>query len=158
MVWLDVHMFYHNGYIRVGATGHSGPFGGGGDWKTKWGYGFEPTLNYNDGHGQTIKPRTAFEQWEALGISDHVANALVDNEFGLTWFAEIDARELPDMLRSLGRYDWDRVLYLKQQYERGLLNLDEYNVGDEIAAFENQCFSLGGQTLGYDADRVAIGT
>ena len=62
------------------------------------------------------------------------------------------------MLRSLGRYDWDRVLFLKQQYERGLLNLDDHNVGDEIAAFENQCFSLGGQTLGYDADRVAIGT
>ena len=35
---------------------------GGGDWKEKWGYGFVPTLNYHDGHGEALKPRTAMER------------------------------------------------------------------------------------------------
>merc|ERR1712185_390219 len=40
MSTIKVHMFYHNGHIRVGATGM------GGDWKNAWGYGFDPSLNY----------------------------------------------------------------------------------------------------------------
>ena len=156
-----MQLFYHNGHVRVGAKGHAGLVGGG-DWKNKWGYGFEPTLNYHDGHGEVLKPKMASEQWADLGLSDSVIDALVGNEFGITNLLEIDMRALPELLQSCGipRGAGDRVIHLKQMHEQGydigLAGLT-WDQGDEIEHFENQVFQMSPATLGYDADSVSIG-
>ena len=154
-----MHLFYR-GHVRVGAKGHAGLVGG--ELKSKWGYGFEPTLNSHDGHGEVLKPKMASEQWAELGLSDDVIDALVGNEFGVTNLLEIDTPALPGLLQSCGvpRGAGDRVIHLKQMHEQGydigLAGLP-WAPGDEIEHFENQAFQMPPAMLGYDADSVSIG-
>ena len=44
----QVELYYHQGCVAIGST----------DSSNEWSAGFTPSLNYRDGHGEAIKPRT----------------------------------------------------------------------------------------------------